>query len=293
MFCHKKRISVFKGLPTDRIIAMLPVSLVRKAYPFLSQLPVTITTCRSMAEARKRFYRNVGVAGTGDMYEISLDHRKLKTPLGKVLQVPHYGLALAVAHEWSAVHEKIQPSLMHLTGLSFTVADNPLHSTKWDVVNKMLDYMDTDTILYREGTDDLIELLKREWDPLLGWFNKKFNVNLKPCDGICGADISAEIREAVRRYLLSYDIWAVHGFLYGVEALKSVVLTIAAAERKNSAEKAVSLSRIETEYQTSRWGSVEWAHDLDKYDLQSRFSAAMLFIQFNTWKATVKQKSKE
>ncbi|XP_066947176.1 ATP synthase mitochondrial F1 complex assembly factor 2 [Macrobrachium rosenbergii] len=254
---------------------MLPVSLVRKAYPFLSQLPVTITTCRSMAEARKRFYRNVGVAGTGDMYEISLDHRKLKTPLGKVLQVPHYGLALAVAHEWSAVHEKIQPSLMHLTGLSFTVADKD------------------DTILYREGTDDLIELLKREWDPLLGWFNKKFNVNLKPCDGICGADISAEIREAVRRYLLSYDIWAVHGFLYGVEALKSVVLTIAAAERKISAEKAVSLSRIETEYQTSRWGSVEWAHDLDKYDLQSRFSAAMLFIQFNTWKATVKQKSKE
>ncbi|XP_068209903.1 ATP synthase mitochondrial F1 complex assembly factor 2 [Palaemon carinicauda] len=272
---------------------MLPGRLARKTYPFLSQLQVTVTSCRSMAEARKRFYRNVGVAGTNDSYEINLDHRKLKTPLGKVLQIPHYGLALAVAHEWTAVQEKIHPSLMHLTGLSFTVTDNPLHSSKWDVVDKMLDYLETDTILYREGSDDFMELLEREWDPLLEWFNTKFNVNLTPCNGICGANIPVEIREAVRRYFLSYDIWAVHGFFYGVEAIKSVVLAIAAAERKISVEKAVYLSRIETEYQASRWGSVEWAHDLEKYDLQSRFSAAMIFIQFNTWNATVKQKSNE
>lgn len=30
------------------------------------------------------------------------------------LQVPNHGLALAVAHEWASVKDKIQPSLMHL-----------------------------------------------------------------------------------------------------------------------------------------------------------------------------------
>ena len=39
------------------------------------------------------------------------------------------------------------------------------------------------------------------------------------------------------------------GFLYGIEALKSVILTVAAAERKISAEKASFLSRLELEYQ--------------------------------------------
>lgn len=266
--------------------------LSRLGLPLLRQLPVSYASRRCMADARKKFYKNVTIAGTNDMYEVNLDHRKLKTPLGNVLQIPHHGLALAVAHEWNAVKEKIHPSLMHLTGLSFTVVDNPHHASKYDVVAKMLEYMETDTILYREGQVDFMELLEREWDPILQWFNEKFDANLKPCEGICGADISPEVRETVRRYLLSFDIWAAYGFLYGIEALKSVVLTIAAAERRISAEKAVYLSRIETEFQISHWGAVEWGHGLDKYDLQSRFSAAMLFVQFNTWKATVKQKAK-
>ena len=36
------------------------------------------------------------------------------------------------------------------TGLCFTAADNPNHTSKWDEVDKMLEYMETDTILYRE-----------------------------------------------------------------------------------------------------------------------------------------------
>lgn len=43
----------------------------------------------------------------------------------------------------------------------------------------------------------------------------------------------------------------ISGILHGVEALKSVILTIAAVERKISAEKAVSLSRLETNFQVS------------------------------------------
>lgn len=101
-------------------------------------------------------------------------------------QIPNYGLALAVAHEWAVTKTKIMPSLMHLvshvggawccdslfgtgcgrgltggseihkcsfvvqTGLSYTVIDNPNHETKWDTVDKTLEYLDTDTLLYRE-----------------------------------------------------------------------------------------------------------------------------------------------
>lgn len=37
--------------------------------------------------ARRRFYKSVSVAGNAGMYEVNLDHRKLKTPYGNVLQV--------------------------------------------------------------------------------------------------------------------------------------------------------------------------------------------------------------
>lgn len=259
----------------------------------MPQSPVHISQ-RFLPEARRRFYRSVTVAGTGNDYEVNLDHRKLKTPMGNVFQVPNHGLALAVAHEWASVKDKIQPSLMHLTSLSNTVLDNPARGTKWDFADKILEYLETDTVLFPgETTDDLVELQRREWDPVIEWFNKKFEIDLQPAVGICGADIPMQARESIRRYLLSYDIWAITGFLYGVEALKSVILTVAAAERKLTAEKAVALSRLELQYQTSRWGSVEWAHDLDQYDLEARFSAALLFILFNTSQTSVKQKTKQ
>ncbi|XP_069157331.1 ATP synthase mitochondrial F1 complex assembly factor 2 isoform X2 [Procambarus clarkii] len=242
--------------------------------------------------ARKRFYRNVTVAGANSTYEINLDHRKLKTPLGNILQVPNYGLALAVANEWAAIKNKIHPSLLHLTALANTVIDNPNHESKWNIVDKTVKYLETDTLLFRDnGTEAFIEMQAKEWDPVLDWFNTKFEMDLKPCDGIIGPDIPSSARERLRRYLLSYDIWAGNGFLYGVEALKSVILTIAATERKISSEKAVYLSRLETNFQTSYWGPVEWAHDLDKYDLEARFSAALLFIYFNTYQGTLKQKA--
>lgn len=51
--------------------------------------------------------------------------------------------------------------------------------------------------------------------------------------------------------MLQHCVFTSTGFLYGVEALKSVILTVAAAERKLTAEKAVALSRLELQYQVS------------------------------------------
>ncbi|XP_045106376.1 ATP synthase mitochondrial F1 complex assembly factor 2-like isoform X2 [Portunus trituberculatus] len=262
------------------------------AHQLLKQTARVTLPRRFLPEARRRFYKNVTVAGNGGIYEVNLDLHKLKTPKGHTLQIPNYGLALAVAQEWAASKDKIVPSLMHLTGLSYTVIDNPNHETKWDTVHKTLEYLDTDTLLFREESEELNTLQAKEWDPILAWFNQKFDADIKPCAGLFGADIPDPVRETIRRYLLSYDVWAVNGFLYGVEALKSVILTIAAAERKITAEKAAFLSRLELEYQTSHWGSVEWAHDLDKQEVTARFSAALLFIHFNTWQATTKHKAK-
>lgn len=73
------------------------------------------------------------------------------------------------------------------------------------------------------------------------------------------------------------------GFMYGVDAIKSVILTSAAAERVISIKEAVKQSRLEEDYQISHWGSVEWFHDHNKYDLQTRLAAAILFVHLNSY----------
>lgn len=79
--------------------------------------------------------------------------------------------------------------------------------------------------------------------------------------------------------------------MYGVDTLKSVVLTLACTEKFLTPEKAVLLSRLEEEYQTGHWGRVEWAHDLNQQDLQTRLSAVVLFVYFNSQTQNMKLKN--
>lgn len=43
-------------------------------------------------------------------------------------------------------------------------------------------------------------------------------------------------------------------------------------------------------FQTKYWGRVEWAHDVNQFDLQSRVAAAILFIHLNSMSETVQSK---
>ena len=57
-------------------------------------------------------------------------------------------LALAVAQEWASQKGQIMLSQMHLTGLSNVCIDNPTKTTRYALVDSVLDFLDTDTILF-------------------------------------------------------------------------------------------------------------------------------------------------
>ena len=51
---------------------------------------------------------------TGKGFEINLDKRKLKTPLGNTFRVPTEALALSVMTEWHAQQDTIKRHSMHM-----------------------------------------------------------------------------------------------------------------------------------------------------------------------------------
>ena len=103
----------------------------------------------SFAE-RKRFYRDVSVyqqpLEDGGHFGINLDHRKLRTPLRKLFLVPNERLAHAVAQEWGAQGQFIQPSLMHVTALCNTVIDDPHKRSLEQIIDSLIPYLQSDTI---------------------------------------------------------------------------------------------------------------------------------------------------
>lgn len=80
------------------------------------------------------------------------------------------------------------------------------------------------------------------------------------------------------------------GFVYAVDTLKSVILSLACVDRFLDVKKAVLLSRLEEEYQLGHWGRVEWAHDLSQQDLQARLAAVVLFIHCNNQMSKIQSK---
>ena len=133
----------------------------KRAILNLTHKEVAIQKNRLMSvRARKRFYKDVSIINAGKgSFEIILDSKKLKTPGGAVFTVNNEPLALAVAHEWESQKEQVLLSQMHLTGLCNTSVDNPTHATKYDLVDNILNFLETDTILF--FSDNQENLYKR------------------------------------------------------------------------------------------------------------------------------------
>ncbi|TPP58410.1 ATP synthase mitochondrial F1 complex assembly factor [Fasciola gigantica] len=246
----------------------------------------------------KKFYKNVSIAQltgsgpSGVTYEVQLDQRKLRTPGGKPFLVPHEMLALAVAQEWDSQKDTIKRHSMHLTALCNRVLDFQADVQPQALVSGIMQYADTDTICFRcTEPDDLVELQKKSWDPVLDWVVKRFKVQPMITNGLIGTvTMSEEDRNVINRHFLTYNRWGLIGLQYCVENLKSVFLTLAMVDGFCSSVRAVELSQLELLFQVGRWGEVLSHHDVQTVELNSRVSAGLLFVLISHQQREVRNK---
>ncbi|XP_053207992.1 ATP synthase mitochondrial F1 complex assembly factor 2-like [Panonychus citri] len=248
----------------------------------------------SESKHRKRFYKDVSVINSDDLYEICLDGKRIKTPFNKLVQVKSQQLALMVANEWKCQLDTIKSYEMHLTNLTNCAIDNPENHTKETLANSILEFLATDTICFRlREPVDLYKLQITRWDPMIDWLSTRYNCQVPLTEDVFLPPIPPVTQSTLHRHLLSYNQWSLHGIYSITESLKSVILTLALIDKKISVNEAVSLSRLELEYQTSIWGNVEWAHTIELMMTRARVSAALLFVFTNSesFKSITKSKT--
>lgn len=83
----------------------------------------------------------------------------------------------------------------------------------------------------------------------MNWFNERYGVDLEPSDSITGPYLTDHAKQTLQKHLHSYDFWSLNGLMFAVEAVKSLVLALASVDRHLSAEDAVRLATLETEFQ--------------------------------------------
>ena len=134
-----------------------------------------------MIEAKKRFYKSVLLADDG--LSIQLDGRNLRSPAGSLLRLPTMSLASAIADEWRAQGDDIDPATLPLFSLSVTVVDRviPQRDT---IIAELSAYGGNDLLCYRDVQDDLASRQQEHWQPWLDHLAKKWGIALQIVTGI-------------------------------------------------------------------------------------------------------------
>ena len=119
--------------------------------------------------APKRFWTETRADACDGGYPVYLDPRTVRTPAKAAFVVPSRALAEAIAVEWDAQADKIDPSTMPMTRTANSAIDK-VTAQREEVAEMLAAYGDSDLLCYR--ADHPLELQLRQaasWDPLLGW----------------------------------------------------------------------------------------------------------------------------
>lgn len=238
----------------------------------------------------RKFYKTVSVANEKDhqtgnqVHKILLDHNVLKTQGGQVLTLNSYPLALAIAEEWSSQNEFIHIGQMRLTGLAFTAQDNPLEQSADTISQKILDYVDGDTVLFFNTESSKLHRYQDEkWTPLIKNLNVDLGSRICPSENILDWDVASDCDKGkIDRWVRQHNFPALVGIQYATESVKSFVIAYNSIRHHIDAETAIDAATLEQRTQAETWGNVEWAHGLEREELITRLSAACLFVYFNS-----------
>jgi len=202
----------------------------------------------------KRFWKDVSIGPVEGGWRVLLDGRGVKTPGGRAQVVPGAALAEALAAEWAAQGEEIDPA-----GFMFRdMADYALDVVAGDpgpVVAAVLKYGETDTLCYRgEPGEALTRRQESEWEPLLAAEEARLGVAFHRVSGIMHRPQPAEtlvVLEGVLAGLGPLRLAAVHNL---ASLAASLVVALAALEPGADWAHLWNVASLEEDWQAELWG---------------------------------------
>jgi chaperone required for assembly of F1-ATPase len=199
----------------------------------------------------RKFYKSVQIA---DNNAILLDEKPVKTPLKNALVLPSHALALAIAAEWNAQKDVIDPETMPLTKLANTALDRAT-TERQSVLNEIVSYAGSDLVCYRaDRPPELVQLQQHNWQPVLEWAKQALQADFKTATGISHIQQSDDCLIAVRDHITRFDAWQLTGVYLLMTLTGSTLLALMAPSNATSPEAIWAAAHVDEDYQISQWG---------------------------------------
>jgi chaperone required for assembly of F1-ATPase len=231
-----------------------------------------------MAEWKaKRFWKNATVEPSDVGFAVHLDGRSVRTPAKAPLDLPTRAMAEAVAAEWQAQRDEVDPGTMPVTRSANAAIDKVAPQFE-EVAAMIAAYGDSDLVCYRAiHPEGLVARQAQAWDPLVDWSARHLGAPLRLVSGVMHAPQPATALEALggRVGAMSpFELAALHDL---VSLSGSLVIGLAVFERFALPEELWALSRIDESWQIEEWGEDEEAMAAAETKRQAFLAAARFY----------------
>ena len=207
----------------------------------------------------KRFWRDVTVGEAAGGWRVLLDGRPIRTPRGAAQVVPNAVLAEAMADEWRAQGDEIDPALFRLRDMADYAID-VVASDRAALVKDLLAYAETDTLCYRADPDE--PLYRRQldvWEPLLAAFEAREGVRLERVSGVLHRDQPEASMAILRARLETLDPFALAGVNAMTALAASLCVALSALDPDADLDRLWQAASLEELWQAELWGVDEQA----------------------------------
>ncbi|TVV70131.1 ATP12 family chaperone protein [Sphingomonas solaris] len=202
----------------------------------------------------KRFYTDVTLADDVGGHAVRLDGRPVRTPARALLAIPSRPLAEAIAGEWRAQGEKVDPASMPLTGLANAAIDRVAPDTV-AFSAPLAAYGETDLLCYRaDGPAELVARQAEVWDPILDWARHRYDIAFTLVAGIMHRPQPAATIARLAEALATRDAWALAPLSPLITISGSLVIPLAVIEGAITPEAGFDAAHLDEIWQAEQWG---------------------------------------
>jgi len=210
-------------------------------------------------EPPRRFYKQAVAAPHEGGFALTLDGHVARTPGRKPVVVASQPVAEALAAEWAAQGDILDPTTMPLTRIVNAAIDRvagEMVAVGADVVA----YSQSDLVCYRaEGPQSLVEAQEEAWGPVVAWVREALGVDLVLAAGVVPVAQDPRIAEAVAETIALLDPLALAALHTATTLTGSAFMALALARGALAPEAAWVAAHVDENWQMSRWGRDEAA----------------------------------
>jgi chaperone required for assembly of F1-ATPase len=202
---------------------------------------------------RKRFYKNAGVTDAPGGFAVTLDEKPIRTPSGRQVVAPVREIADAIAAEWNAQQETIDPLTMPLTRFANSVVEAVVDRIE-AVTDDVAKYLGSDLLFYRAGHPEA--LVAREaalWDPVVFWAAEALGAHFILAEGIVHVRQPDSAISAARAALPA-DPWSISALHVVTTLTGSALLALALIRGVLDRDQVWAAAHVDEDWNIEKWG---------------------------------------